>query len=130
REGSTAENSPDRLWLYDGEWKVVFEDTDANPASPWKTFRHQLSIDGKKLVILANDGKGEALLLVENGKVELIARAGVDLKRFDFFTPKMGAGTIVVRGEDFEGRRAHYVKDNGPFRKLLTQGDIVHTDKG
>lgn len=130
RDNSFAETSPDRLWIYNRDWRVVLEDRDANPASAWKSFRHQLAVEGNKVLTVATDDQGEALILIEDGKVEVIARAGKELKSFDGFGVKMRAGTIVLRGEDFQGHKAVYVKDQGPFRKLLSQGDIVHTDMG
>ncbi|WPU63819.1 hypothetical protein [Peredibacter starrii] len=130
RDGDYNETSPDRLWQYTGSWKVILEDKEANPSSPWKTIRHQLAVEGNRVVALADDGKGEALLLIENGNVRVLARAGKELSRFDYFTPKMRGGTIAVRGEDFQKRKVLYVYDEQGFRPLLTQGDIVHTDKG
>lgn len=132
RDLHLGEEAPDKLWLYhNNEWKVVLEDRDVNPESRWKSFRHQLVVEGNKIVLIANDGKKESLILVNSdGIVEIIATAGTELKSFDYFSPKMRAGTIVVRGEDFEGNKVTYVKDEGSFRKLLSQGDIVHTDRG
>jgi hypothetical protein len=60
----------------------------------------------------------------------VIAREGVELKRFDYFSPKMRAGTMVIRGENSEGQKVTYVKDAGKFRPLISQGDIVKTDVG
>ena len=131
RDESLQESAPDKLWLYDGKnWKVVFEDKDANPASKWKSFRHQLSVEGNKILLIANDGVKDHLLLIQENKVEVIATAGKELKSFDFFSPKMRAGTIVVRGVDLNGEKATYVKDDKTFRKLIAQGDIVQTDLG
>lgn len=130
RDTNLDEQSPDRIWIYNGSWKIAFEDQDANPSSPWKTFRHQMNVEGNKILTIARDSRGDALIVIENGKVSVIAREGVELKRFDYFSPKMRAGTIVVRGEDFQGNKAVYVKDNGLFRKILSQGDIIQTDLG
>jgi hypothetical protein len=132
REKNLDESAPDKLWLYTHAkgWSVVLEDRDSNPTSQFVSFRHQVSVDGDRVLVLANDGHGEGLYLLEEGKITLIARAGVELKRFDYFSPRLRGGTIVVRGEDFEGRKVLYVKDEGRFRPLLTQGDIVHTDRG
>lgn len=131
RDTDLDESSPDKIWHYQNqEWKVVLEDKDANPSSPWKSIRNQVTVDGDKVLVIANDGKGDALLLITGGKIEILARAGKEVAKFDFFSPKMRAGTIAVRGEDFSGRKVTYVKDEGPFRPLLTQGDIVHTDVG
>jgi hypothetical protein len=131
RFNELSEESPDRLYLFSGgKWNVILEDKNANPASPWLTFRHQMSVDNGKVLVVATDSKGEALILVENGKVQIIARTGVDLKSFDFFSPKMRAGTILVRGQDFKGNKVTFVKDENKFRSLLSQGDIVETDLG
>lgn len=130
RDTSYDETSPDKIWLFDNGWKVVLSDRDADKTSPWLSLRHQLSVEGKTVLVIAKDQKGEALLLVSPEKTEVIARAGTDLKSFDFFSPKMRSGTIVFRGEDFEGRKVTYVKDDEGLRRLLTQGDIVHTDVG
>jgi hypothetical protein len=126
-----SEESPDKIMLFtDGAWKVVLEDRDANPKSRWKSFRHQLTVEGNKVLVIATDSQGEALILVDGTRTQIIARTGVDLKSFDFFKPKMKAGTIVVRGEDSKGNKVIYVKDSGRFRKLLAQGDIIKTDLG
>lgn len=131
RHLSTDESAPDKLWHYNGkEWKVVLQDKDAQKDSQWKSFRHQLSVEGDKIVVVANDGTTDSLLLITGNKVQVLARAGKELKELDFFSPKIQAGTIVIRGVDFQGNKAVYVKDNGPFRKLITQGDIVQADKG
>lgn len=131
RDNSQNENSPDRLWHYDGkEWRVILEDQDANPRSLWKSFRHQLSLEGKKVLVIANDGSKDVLLLIEGQRKMVIAQAGRELKSFDFFTPKLRAGIIVVRGEDFENRKVTYVKDEKSFRKLIAQGDLVIADQG
>lgn len=130
RDGDYNQSSPDRIWQFTGSWKVILEDKDANANSPWRSIRHSLAVEGNKVAVLADDGNGEALLLIENGRTRVLARAGKDLKSFDFFTPKMRGGTIAVRGEDFQKRKVLYVYDQQGFRPLLTQGDIVHTDKG
>ncbi len=132
RDLHLGEDAPDKLWLYhNNAWKVILEDKDTEAESRWKSFRHQLVVEGDKVLLIAHDGSKESLITVDsNGIVEIIATAGKELKSFDFFSPKMRAGTILVRGEDFEGNKVTYVKDEGNFRKLLSQGDIVHTDRG
>ena len=59
-----------------------------------------------------------------------VARAGKDLKRFDFFSPKLRRGVLVFRGEDLENRKAVWIYESGVLKRLLTQGDVVKTDKG
>ncbi len=130
RELHLGEDAPDKLWLYENGWKVVLEDKDSNSSSPWKSFGHLLVVEGNKILTIANDGASEKLILVTPQGTQIIATAGVDLGRFDLFSPKMGGGTILIRGEDFRGNKVTYVKDEGPFRSLISQGDIVHTDRG
>lgn len=131
RDNNLDENAPDKLWLYqNNQWKVVLEDRDTNPTSPWISFRHQYVVEGNKIVLIARDSKGDALIEITGSKVRVIAREGVELKRFDYFSPKMRSGVIAVRGEDFNGNKVTYIKDAGPFRALLSQGDIVKTDVG
>lgn len=131
RSEDLSESGADRIWQYlNGEWKVVLEDKDANTNSPWISFRNQMSVDGEQVLVIAKDSKGEALILVSKGQAEIIARTGIDLARFDFFTPKLRSGVIVARGENFRGEKVTYVKDESAFRPLISQGDIVHTDLG
>lgn len=132
RDIDSSEEAPDKIWLYqNGEWKVVLEDRDANPASPWLSLRHQLSVDGGRIATIARDADGEALILIENGKTKVIARKGVDVKAFDFFTVKIRGNTIAFRADDLENRKAVYVyNDEDGLTRLITQGDIVMTDRG
>jgi hypothetical protein len=130
RDSNYDEESADKIWLFQDEWKVILKDRDADPTSPWISFRHQMAVDGNSVVALARDNRGEALILIKDGVIKILAREGVDLARFDYFSPKMRAGTIVVRGDDFEGRKVTYVYDQNGFRRLLTQGDVVLTDVG
>lgn len=131
REVNYSESSPDKIWHYDGtNWKVALEDKDSNPSSPWKSFRNQLALGDGFIVTIARDEKSDVLIKIQGGKAEVIARAGVDLKSLDFFSPKVHGNTIVFRGDDLEGRKAVYYYDGTKIQKLLTQGDLVMTDKG
>jgi hypothetical protein len=130
RESNLDEEAPDKIWLYNMSWKLALEDKASRSDSPWLSFRNSVGVESDKVLTIAKDARGEALITAENGKIQIIAREGVDLKRFDYFAAKIQNGIIVVRGEDFDGRKAVYVKDQGPFRKLITQGDVVKTDLG
>ena len=131
REINYNESSPDKIWFYqNNEWRVVLEDKDSNPDSKWTSIRTHLAIDEDKLLAIASEGKKESLLLIQNGNITVLAETGKDLAKFDFFAPKMRNGVIAIRGEDFEGRKVTYVHDENGFRRLLTQGDTVQTDKG
>ena len=58
---------------------------------------------------IAHNGKSDVLILISDKKTKIIARAGEDLARFDYFVPKMWQGIIAFRGEDFQGQKAVYV---------------------
>lgn len=131
REGNYNETSPDRIWLFDGSnWKVVLEDREANPSSPWISLRHQLSVEGNKVLVVAKDAQGEALIVTDGESTKVIARVGRDLKAIDFFTPKMKNGIIAFRAVDKQNRKALYVYEQGQLKPLLTEGDTVKTDVG
>jgi hypothetical protein len=130
REKNNSESSPDKLWYGKSHFKMILEDKDSNPNSPYKTFRHQVAASFGQVAVIATDEKGEVLLLIDDQKTIEVARAGIDLKSFDFFAPKLRANTLVFRGEDLEGRKALWVYKNEKLSRLVTQGDIVHTDIG
>lgn len=130
RELHLGEDAPDKIWLYDGQWRVILEDQSSNPLSVWKRFRHQFGIYGDEIVVIAHDGSRDNLISIKSGKIEVIAREGIDLKSFDYFSPQIGSGVVLIRGVDFDNRKAIYEKSDRGFRKLVTEGDIVKTDLG
>jgi hypothetical protein len=130
RRDSTSENSPDELMIWNGEFKTVLKDRDAEATSSVKSFRHQYALDGESVALVVTDDKGEVLVLLEQGKLLEVARAGKELSGFDYFSPKMRGGVLVFRGVDLQRRKAVWVYENGVLNKLLTQGDVVKTDKG
>ncbi len=130
REGGIAESAPDKLLYGKNKFEVLLEDRDSNPASPFKSFRHQLALSEGRVAVIATDDKSEVLLLLENGSYKEIARAGVEIKSFDYFSPKLKGDTLVFRGVDLENRKAVWVYKRGKLQRLLTQGDVVQTDLG
>ena len=130
RRDSTSENSPDELMIWNGEFKTILKDRDAERTSSVKSFRHQYALDSESVALVVTDDKGEVLVLLEQGKVLEVARAGKELSGFDYFSPKMRGGVLVFRGVDLQRRKAVWVYENGVLNKLLTQGDVVKTDKG
>jgi hypothetical protein len=124
------EDAPDELLKWDGEFKSLLKDRDSDPTSPFKSFRHQFALDENLVALIATDDRGEALFLIENGQALEVARAGVDLQSFDFFSPKLRNGVLAFRGIDLQKRRALWVFEKNELRKILTQGDVVKTDKG
>lgn len=131
RKETVNENAPDSLITWDGlTVKTILQDKDADPASPIKSFRHQYAYDQGAVALVVTDTQGEAMLMIKNGVRSVVARAGVHLKSFDFFSPKMRSGVLVFRGVDFQNRKAVFVFENNQLKTLLTQGDVVQTDKG
>jgi hypothetical protein len=130
RKDSLSENAPDELIFWDGDFKSVLKDQDADPASAIKSFRHQFALDHESIAVIATDNAGEALFIMKKGVLVEVARVGKDLSSFDFFSPKMKNGILVFRGIDLEKRKALWVFENKVLKKLLTQGDVVKTDVG
>lgn len=131
REQSNDESAPDKLWRYDKkQWHLILEDQDSNPASPWNSFRHQISLEGDKVLLVARQDKQDRLILWQRGRITEIARAGIDLKEFDYFTPKIKNGIIVFRGVDLQNRKALWLYDKGKLSRLITQGDLIKSDLG
>ena len=130
RRESTDENSPDELIIWDGAFHIVLKDHNSDPASLIKAFRHQYALDGDAVALVVTDERGEALVILQNGRMTEVARVGVELSRFDYFSPKMRGGVLVFRGVDNEKRKALWVYERGVLKRLLTQGDVVKTDKG
>jgi hypothetical protein len=129
RENHLNENAPDELLLWDGKFKSVLKDKDADPSSPWLSFRHQYALDGSAIAFIARDEKGEGLFIL-NDRLTEVARTGREVLSFDYFSPKMRNGVLVFRGVDHQKRKAVWVFSNGKLSRLLTQGDTVLTDKG
>jgi hypothetical protein len=131
REQHNHESAPDKLWAWDGKsWQIILEDRDSNPSSPWISFRHQISVEGSRVLLVARDARGDALILLENGKVTEVARAGEKLREFDFFTPKLRGDVIAFRGVDIQGRKGIWTHTPSGLRPLITQGELIQTDLG
>ena len=130
RKNDLNENSPDELIFWNGEFKTVLKDKDADGSSKFKAFRHQYALDGDKVAFIGTDGLGEGIFILENDSITEVARVGKELNSFDYFSPKMKNGVLAFRGLDRENRRSLWVYQSGKLSKLLTQGDVVLTDKG
>lgn len=130
RREHTGENAPDELVLWNGEFKTLLKDREAESTSRWKSFRHQYALDGNTLAFIATDAQGEGIFLLQDGRLITVARAGRELASFDFFSPKLRDGVLLFRGMDHQKRKVLYLFYNQKLRPLLTQGDIVNTDKG
>ncbi len=109
---------------------MILKDRDADPTSKIKSFRHQYAFDSGVAAVFMTDEKGEALVLVKNGQLKVVARAGTDVLSFDYFAPKLMGDVLAFRGMDFQKRKVVYVYENSKLKALITQGDVVETDKG
>ncbi len=130
RKNNLSENAPDELLLWDGSFQTILRDQQADPHSTIKSFRHQCSFDQKSVALVVTDQLSEVLVIIENGKLTPVARVGEQVKSFDYFSPKLKNGILAFRGNDLEGRKTLWVFENGHLKRLLTQGDVIHTDKG
>jgi hypothetical protein len=130
RKDSLSDNAPDELIFWNGSFKSILKDQDADPSSAIKSFRHQLALDHDSVAVIATDSAGEALFILHNGAMVEVARVGKELTSFDYFSPKMKNGILVFRGIDLEKRKALWVFEHRVLKKLLTQGDVVKTDVG
>lgn len=130
RRNDLNEGSPDELLLWNDGFRKILEDRDTDSSSAFKAFRHQYAIDGETVAVIVTDDKSEALLLINGDKKVEVARAGIDLVSFDYFSPKLRNGILVFRGLDLKNQKSIWVYQNGNLSKLLTQGDVVQTDKG
>ena len=130
RQNHLSENAPDDLILWDGEFKTILKDRDSDPQSIIKSFRHQYSFDQEGIALVVTDDRGEVLVIVKNGALNSVVRVGQDVGSLDYFSPKLRNGLLVFRGNDLEGRKTLWVYENGNLKRLLTQGDVVQTDKG
>lgn len=131
RRDHLGESAPDELWRVSSKKiELILKDRDSNPLEKFKSFRHSLAHDGNVIALIGVDEESEGIFLIKNNKVINVARVGRDLKSLDYFSPKLRDGILVFRGEDFEGRKAFWTFANGQLSRLVTQGDVVLTDKG
>lgn len=130
RKKSIDESSPDELVSWNGSFKTILKDRDSDPTSSIKSFRHQYAIDHGSVALVVTDSLSETMILIENGKTTIVARVGRDLLSFDYFSPKMRNGILLFRGVDLKKRKTLFLYEKGSLKALLTQGDVVQTDKG
>ena len=131
RRDHLGDSAPDELWrISTKKNELILEDKDSNLNSKFKSFRHSLAHEGRMIAVIGIDDFGEGLFLIENEKVIEVARVGRELKSLDYFSPKLRNGILVFRGEDLEGRKAFWTFEDSKLNRLVTQGDVVWTDKG
>ena len=89
-----------------------------------------MAFEGRNLVFIAQDDRGEALYILKGNRLTELARAGRELLSFDYFLPKIRGDLVLFRGTNHKKQKVVYVVEGGILRPLITQGDIVKTDKG
>ena len=131
RRNHLGESAPDELWRISSEkMELILKDKDTHSTERFKSFRHSLAHDGSAVALIGIDDVGEGIFLIENDQLIEVARIGRDLRSLDYFSPKLRNGILVFRGEDFQGRKAFWTFAQGELSRLVTQGDVVWTDKG
>lgn len=131
RRGSLSNSSPDEIWSYrENKWMKVFSDKDSDPLSPWISFNNSLATGDGKVYVIAFDRKGEALVEVSELGQRVLAREGVEVKKFESFSIAYNNGSVVFRAIDHENRKVIYVHDGGKLNRVLTQGDTVLLPNG
>lgn len=130
RKYHLGEDAPDELMYWDGQFRTILKDRDADINSRWVSFRHQYALDKQELAFIGVDSTGEGIFLLKGKQLIEVARAGRHLKSFDYFSPKLRNGILAFRGVDHQNRKAVWVYEGSNLRKLITQGDVVQTDKG
>lgn len=131
RRKSLANSSPDEIWSFqDNKWIKVFSDKDSDPQSPWLSFNNTVAIGDGKVFVIAKDQEGEAIVEVSGHQQRVLAREGVDVKKFESFSIAYNGGSLVFRAIDHQNRKVLYVHDGVKLSRLLTQGDVVLTPWG
>lgn len=131
RRNHLGESAPDELWrISPQKTELILKDKDSHPDHKFKSFRHSLAHEANTLALIGIDDVGEGLFLITDEKIVEVARVGREVKSLDYFSPKLREGILVFRGEDFEGRKVFWTFENGKLNRLITQGDVVLTDKG
>ncbi len=136
RLNNLAENSADMIywWKNLNEAPLKVLDRDADAESNWQSFRNTVALSGTSMIFVGRQVNGTDAIGMVNfaGQVEVLVEAGKnDVKSIDFFAPSINkTQNVLFRGLDFEGRRALFLWQRGKVTKILTQGDVVHTDKG
>jgi hypothetical protein len=131
RRDHSGESAPDELWRISAKKnELILQDKDSNLNSKFKSFRHSLAHEGGVIAVIGIDEFGEGLFLIEDEKIIEVVRVGREIKSLDYFSPKLRHKILVFRGEDLKGRKAFWTFENRKLNRLVTQGDVVLTDKG
>lgn len=131
-----AEQNPDQIVLRnsDGQTRIVAQDQNSDPKSPFRAFANSVSLSENGFVAFVatlTDGK-QALILDENGVQTQLAVEGHDgISEFELFGVKINSqGLVLFRAKNLQGQRGIYLADSTQVLRLLGEKDEIPTDLG
>lgn len=131
RRKSLANSSPDEVWSFqNNKWVKVFSDKDSDNRSRWLSFNNSITIGDGKIFVIARDQEGEAIVEISGDKERILAREGIDVKKFESFSIAYNGGSLVFRAIDHQNRKVLYVHNGVKLTRVLTQGDTILTPWG
>lgn len=135
RRGSTSESAPDEIRRYepDGTFTSIASDDDADPESPYLGFQNGVGMSNAgHVAFVANLAGGSGVFLSNGVTTRTIATsAHPDVSSIDFFAPAVNDdGLVAFRAFDESGLRTIFVGDGTTLRRVVTEHDLVHTDRG
>jgi hypothetical protein len=135
RLGSTSESSPDEIRRYEagGTFTTIASDDDADPESPYVGIQNGVGMsDNGWVAFVANLASGSGVFLSDGVTTRTIATsADPEVSSIDFFAPAVNdEGLVAFRAFDESGLRAIFVGDGTTLRRVVTEHDLVPTDRG
>ncbi len=128
--GEWEESRPDFIIAFNAQEKRIVLRDDAQYAD---SFQNNVGINNHLDVAVIGSYKGQARLIkTSQGRPEIIARVGVvdDIKEFETFAPVINdLGDIAFRAIDLKGKRSLYYYNGNVLSKVLSEGDLVPTDR-
>ncbi len=131
--GELAESQPDKLWLYSISKKrftPIALDRDAMPSSQIISIENQYNVSRNgSIAFFAKTDSGIVLYLSSENGVKPVLTEGVDIKNFDRFSPSVNnSGNILLRGEDFDGKKALFLFNGASWSSVFREGNTVEQD--
>jgi len=135
RLGGTAESLPDEIRRYEpgGGWTTIAVDQDGDPGSVFTRFGNGVDLsDNGWVAFTATVADGEGVFLSDGTTTRTIATvANPEISGIDFFHPAVNDdGLVAFRAFDAAGLRAIFAGDGTTLRRVVTEHDILPTDRG
>ncbi|EQC44864.1 hypothetical protein [Bacteriovorax sp. Seq25_V] len=132
--GALGEGQPDKLWNYSiskGRFTPVALDRDAMPSSKIISIENQYGISRNgTIAFFAKTDAGVVLYLSNNDGMKVVLTEGKEIKNFDRFSPSVNdKGQVLLRGEDFDGKKTLFFFDGNSWSSIYKQGEIVSLDQ-